>query len=91
MTNIPQVVSTDSDNLLAHTGTTNSKTVGENTGSTSTGEVIPYTETGTLTPREMYYLDRDANGKIDTLEIIYPHSLSGHVNTGAISLYSNTG
>ena len=96
--NIPEVVTIRSDNTFINTGTTNSGTIGENTGSTntgmiliSTGEVITYTETGSLTPLEMYYSDSDTDGKIDTLEIYYPYTLSGHVNTGAISLYSNTG
>jgi hypothetical protein len=56
-----------------------------------TGETLVYTETWALEPVEMYYLDHDKNHKIDTLEIIYPHILTGSVNVNQISLYSNTG
>ena len=71
---------------------------GENTGSTSTwtntspeNTPLSYIESGILLPLEMYYSDTDANKKIDTLEIFYPYSLTGKVNTWAISLYANTG
>lgn len=47
-------------------------------------------ETDSLTPIEMYYSDTDTNGKIDTLEIIYPYSLSGTVSIDRIGLSSNT-
>ena len=60
-------------------------------GMTNTGTIFPYTETGLLSPIEMYYSDSDTNGKLDTLDIIYPYALTGRVNTGAIFLYSATG
>ncbi len=61
------------------------------TGVIFTGSSITTpTETGALTPIEMYYSDSDTNGKIDTLEIIYPYSLSGTVSIDRIALSSNT-
>jgi hypothetical protein len=52
---------------------------------------VPYIETGVLIPIEAYYSDADGNKKIDTLEVVYSHTLTGNVNTGALLLYSNTG
>ena len=60
-------------------------------GSTNSGILASYTETGLLSPMEMYYSDSSQDGKIDTLEIIYPYTLTGRVNTGSIALYSATG
>ena len=60
-------------------------------GSTNSGILASYTETGLLSPMEIYYSDSSQDGKIDTLEIIYPYTLTGRVNMGTIALYSATG
>ena len=39
----------------------------------------------------MYYSDTDINGKIDTLEVLYPYHLTGSVYIDTIFLYSRTG
>lgn len=61
----------------------------------STGSIVltgwVYTETGILTPSYMYYSDTDINGKIDTLEVLYPYHLTGSVYIDTIFLYSRTG
>lgn len=69
---------------------TGSSSASGNTNSGNTTTLI-YAETGLLVPLDMYYRDTDGNKRIDTLEISYPYSLTGIVNTWAISLYSNTG
>lgn len=73
---------------------TNESTNSWNTDSwmTNTGEIsLPYVETDTLSPLEMYYSDSDGNSKIDTLEILYPYALTWWVNVNSIFLFSRTG
>jgi hypothetical protein len=41
--------------------------------------------------QSLYYSDTDKNGKIDTLEIVYPYILTGSIDKDVIYLYSNTG
>lgn len=59
-------------------------------GTIGTGWVYSWwvTETGALTPQELYYSDSDKNHKIDTLEIVYPYALTGSVDVSKIALFS---
>ncbi len=44
-----------------------------------------------LIETHLYYSDVNQNGKIDTLEIEFNHSLTGNINFSKLFLYSNTG
>lgn len=46
---------------------------------------------GVLSETYLYYLDRDSNGKIDTLELLFNNTLTGSLNISKFFLYSNTG
>jgi hypothetical protein len=94
------LIDTHSGSILWETGTTDMSSSELHTFSgaiyatgteldTSTGVISM--ETGSLTPTDMWYSDKDGDSKIDTLEITYPYSLTGIVNTGAIFLFSRSG
>lgn len=52
--------------------------------------VVEYIESGALIPMEMYYSDNDNNNKIDTLEILYPFTLTWSIHTENIFLFSES-